>query len=149
MGVAQSFAVGDTSVPQHILIATQGSPFKDALVAGIIDYLRPRGVYVKVIDVTALVGIQPRDWTGIIVVNTWEFHKPQADAKAFIDHVQDKTKLIVVMTSGSGQAKIPGVDVISAASVVTDVPARLAQIRPRLDAVLADRATPQPSPATF
>ena len=149
MGVAQSFVVGDASLPQHILIATQGSPFKDALVAGIVDYLRPRGVYVKIIDVTALPTIQPRDWTGIVVVNTWEFHKPQADAKAFIDHVEDRNKLIVIMTSGSGQAKIPGVDVISAASVVSDVPARLAQITPRLDAVLADRATARPTPSTF
>jgi hypothetical protein len=54
MRVARSFAVGDVSAAQHVLIATQGSAYKDALVAGLLASLKPRPVYVQVIDVSAL-----------------------------------------------------------------------------------------------
>ena len=142
MGVAKSFYVGDASLPQHVLIATQDSPFKDALVDGVIGYLRPRAIYVEVIDVSALPSVHENDWTAIIVTHTWELGKPQTDAKLFVDRIRDKKKLIVVTTSGGGREKIPGVDVISTASVMDNVPARVAEVTARLNALLPQNASP-------
>lgn len=136
MRVAGSFEVGDASQPQHVLIATQGSAFKDALVAGLLASLKSRAVYIRVIDVSALRNVHENEWKAIIITHTWEFGRAQPDARAFVDRVPDKNKLIVVTTSGGGREKMPGIDAISAASVMDDVPARVAEVSARLDAIL-------------
>jgi hypothetical protein len=137
MGVAHSFRAGVPSAAQRVLIASQGSLFKDALVAGIIDHLRSRPVYINVIDVSGLPEVKPSEWNAIILIHTWEYSKPQADARAFIDRLSDRTKIIVVTTSGSGTARMPGVDAISAASVMDEPPMPLATVARRLDAILS------------
>ena len=136
MRVAKPSAVGEQSQPQHMLIATQGSAYKDALVAGIVAALQSRPIYIRVIDVSALRDIQEKEWNAIIIVHTWEFGHAQADAKRFVDRVSNKRKLIVVTTSGSGREKLPGVDAISAASVMDNTPARVTEIVERTNAIL-------------
>jgi hypothetical protein len=54
--------------------------------------------------------------------------------------VHDKTKLVVLTTSGAGGFKLAGVDAISSASRDEDVPAKVEATIDRLDAVLARRA---------
>lgn len=136
MRIAGSFDVGDASRPQHVLIATQGSAFKDAVVAGVVAALQSRPINVHVIDVSALREVRAEDWNAIIILHTWEFGRAQKDASSFADRLRDKGKLIVVTTSGSGREKLPGIDAISAASVMDDTPARVAEITARLDALL-------------
>jgi hypothetical protein len=53
-----------------------------------------------------------------------------------VDRLPDKKRLIVVTTSGGGREKMPGIDAISAASVMDDVPARVAEVTARLDTIL-------------
>lgn len=136
MTVARSFDVGAPSSAQRVLIATQGSPFKDSLVAGIIQHLRSRSVYISVIDVSALPSVRDSDWAAIVLIHTWEYSKPQADAKAFIDRLPDRRRIVVVTTSGSGKERISGVDAISAASLIRDVPTPLTTVTRRIDALL-------------
>jgi hypothetical protein len=139
MHIADSFEVGDPAVPQHLLIATQGSPFKDALVQRIVQHVEPRSVYIKVIDVTALADVQEADWAAIVVIHTWENWNPQADAKAFLDRSRSPHKIIVVTTSGSGRETLPGLDAISAASVMREGPQTFNEVAKRIDALLAPR----------
>jgi hypothetical protein len=137
MRLARAFDAGAPTAAQRVLIATQGSLFKDALVSGIVNHLKSRPVYVSVIDVSGLPKIETSDWNAIVVIHTWEYSKPQADAKAFVDRLSDRGKIIVVTTSGSGAARMPGVDAISAASLMDEPPMQLATISQRLDALLA------------
>jgi hypothetical protein len=137
MGLAGPFTVGNaTAEPQHVLIATQKSAFKDTLVAGLIAYLKPRALYVQVIDISGLPQVRGDQWSAIIVLHTWEFGKPPPVVQTFVDHTRDKARLIVVTTSGSGHARIAGIDAISSASVVRDVPTRLMEILSKLDGLL-------------
>jgi hypothetical protein len=136
MTTARSFDVGTPSSAQHVLIATQGSLFKDALVAGITKHLSSRPIYISVIDVSKLPNVRESDWDAIVLIHTWEYSKPQTDAKAFIDRLHGYNRIVVVATSGSGKASIPGVDVISAASVVSEVPTPLSVVTHRLDELL-------------
>lgn len=136
MSVAKEFEVGDASLSPRVLIATQGSAYKDALVDGIVKHLKTRPAYVKVVDVSALPQVHDDDWNAIVVIHTWERWKPQPDAKAFVARIKDKKKLIVVTTSGSGEEAMPGVDAISGASVLKDVPTQVGRITARLDALL-------------
>jgi len=92
--------------------------------------------YLKVVDVSELPRIYENEWTAIVVLHTWEYGKPQADAAAFVARVGDKRKLIVVTTSGGGKQKMPGTDAISTASERRDVPTRVAEAMRTMDAIL-------------
>lgn len=129
--------IGDLASRQRVLIATQGTVFKDELVAAIIAYLRAKGVSIREIDVSGLPRERAAEWSAVIVLHGWQFGRAPAEVREFVTQVPDKRRLIVITTSGNGHAVLPGVDAISAASVDRDVPSRLAEITPRLDVLLA------------
>jgi hypothetical protein len=137
MAPAASFAVNEPGLPQHVLIATQGSAFKDAIVRGVVERLEQRPLYIQVVDVTGLASIDERDWDAIVVLHTWQLEQPQPDAAAFIARANDRRKVIVLSTSGAGTQKIAGIDAISAASQMTDVASRVAELVARIDSELA------------
>jgi hypothetical protein len=136
MAVARSYTAGDASLPQHVLIVAQGSAFKNELVSGLVKRLASRGVYVQVVDISGLPSVRESEWSAIVLVHTWEFGRPPRDVKAFVDHLSDRHRVFAVTTSGSGRQKMPGVDAISAASVMSDVSARLDEVSARLDVLL-------------
>ena len=136
MDVAESFEVKSPELKNRVLIATQGSEFKDAVVAGIVDHLKQRLVYIKVIDVAALPKVNEDKWNAVVVIHTWENWKPQADAKDYLERVKDLSKVIVLTTSGDGDYKIEGVNAITSASVMIDISARTLDINNRIDSIL-------------
>jgi len=136
MNVTRSFEVTGSPSGPSVLIASQGSDFKDAVVAGLVEHLKRRSAYVKVIDVSALPGIQETRWDAMVVIHTWEMRKPPAAVRVFVDRVRNRDKLLVLTTSGAGDFKMEGVDAISTASKMVDVPARVAEMAKRVDAIL-------------
>ena len=136
MSAARPFEVNDPHSSPRVLIATQGSEFKDAVVAGVVEHLKSRAAYVKVVDVSALPGIDGGGWDAIVLVHTWEMRKPPEEVKIFVDRARGSGKLVVLTTSGAGNFKIDGVDAISSASIVADAPSRAADISQRVDAIL-------------
>ncbi len=128
---------GQPSLPHHVLIATQGSAFKDNLVNALVAQLEARPAYVKVIDVDGLADVDAGAWQAIVIVHSWEFGKPPGVVSDFVARLVDRGKVIDITTSGGGREKLPGVDVISSASVQDEVPALLKEINARLDARLA------------
>ena len=137
MDPAKPFEVNRPDVREHVLIATQGSAFKDAVVHGVVDRLENRPAYVKVIDVASLSDVREADWNAIVVLHTWEMSKPPAAVKAFVDRAQARDKLVVLATSGEGNQHIDGVDTITSASVMAKAPAQADQIVSRVEKVLA------------
>lgn len=137
MSNVTAYEIGSPDAVQRVLIATQGSEFKYALVERLVQQLKERSIYIRVIDVTELPVVRESEWSAIVVVHTWENWRPQKDAASFVERAREKGRLVVVTTSGSGREKMPGVDVISAASELRDVDAAAAQAAARLDAVLA------------
>jgi hypothetical protein len=142
MEPARSYELPGAASAPKVLIATQGSEFKDAVVAGLVDHLKDRRASVKVIDVSALSRTNVDGWNAIVVIHTWELRKPPAAVKAFIERTGDRSKLIVLTTSGAGDFKTEGVDAVSAASRMTDFYARVEEISARVDATLAGEVRP-------
>jgi hypothetical protein len=136
MSTARAFEVNDPRSSPRVLIASQGSEFKDAIVARVVEQLKARAAYVRVIDVSALPGIDDGEWNAIVVLHTWEMRKPPREVQAFVDRARGSGKLVVLTTSGAGDFKIDGVDAMSSASVVADAPSRAEDIRAKLDAIL-------------
>lgn len=136
MRPARPFEVNDPRSSPRVLIATQGSEFKDAVVAGVLEHLKRRAPYIRVVDVAALPGIDPSDWNAIVVIHTWEMHEPPTPVKDFVARTRDSGKLVVLTTSGAGTFKMEGVDAISSASADADALPRAAEITARLDVLL-------------
>jgi hypothetical protein len=115
------------------LIATQGSEFKEAVVAGIVDRLRERPIFIQVVDVAASADANEADWDAVVVLHTIEYGRVPAGVQAFVDRAEDLGKVVVPSTSGGADAKIEGVDAISSASRVSAAPARVSELVARID----------------
>jgi hypothetical protein len=132
MKATKHFEINRPTAKNRILIAMQGSEFKDSLVNDVITELKSKSVYISVIDVSDLSEVKEESWSAIIVIHTWENWKPQEDARLFIEKVKDKDKLIVLSTSGQGSYKIEGVDGITSASKLNEVSNKSKEITERL-----------------
>ena len=136
MEPAVALEIGDPSTQDAVLIATQGSAYKDRLVLDLLDHLRKDSLYVRVIDVSELHAIQAEEWKAIVVLHTWEMWKPQPDAAEFQRKYTDHPGLIVLSTSGSGEEKLDPADGISSASVIEQAPHDADRIAARLRALM-------------
>ena len=145
MDVARAFETTAPESAPRVLVATQGSRFKDAIVAGLVENLQARPAYVKVIDVSQLPTIQEGEWNAIVLLHTWEMGQPPAAVQAFIARTQQRDKLVALTTSGSARERLQDVDAISSASTQADVPARVAEISRRVDAILETSAASERS----
>lgn len=138
MDMVETYEVNPQIQNQNILIATQGSDFKNALVQKIVKHYGSQSIYIKVTDVSNLGKVDESVWNAILILHTWENWEPQPDAKFFLNRVKNKNKVIVLATSSSGyeNLNVEGIDGITGASEMDDVPDKVEEIKNRLDAVL-------------
>ena len=144
MDRAQPFEVNRPEARERVLIATQGSAFKNSVVQAVVDRLAKRPAYVKVIDVASLCEVRESDWSAIVVLHTWEMSKPPEAVKAFVGRTEARDRLVVFATSGKGDQHILGIDTITSASVMDKAPAEADLILTRVEKVLAAQS-PQTS----
>lgn len=121
----------------EVLIATQGSAYKDAVVAQVANGLVERDAHVRIVDVSALKGVDPTAWDAVLVLHTWEYWKPQPDAAAFREQHTGVKNVIYLSTSGSGEERLDPVDGISSASITDDVARDAQQVLERLFPLLS------------
>ena len=138
-GVAESFEVNDPGLPQKVLIASQDSSFKNALVSGIIAELKEKPIYISVVDISALPKINEDDWNAFVVINMCQSSSLQPDVKDYLAQAQKPDRIVLLTTSGSGDWKPEAspVDSMSAASQKVNAEALAAQILERLDTILS------------
>jgi protein tyrosine phosphatase (PTP) superfamily phosphohydrolase (DUF442 family) len=137
MDIVDPFAV-TVKNPQHrLLIATQGSDYKNAVVDRLIDKLKTRSIDIQVIDVSALANVEVNDWSAIVILHTWESWQPQVDAKLFTRRQAIHDKIIIITTSGNGTSKMDGIDAITSASELSDAEQHVVEIVGRLDVIFA------------
>lgn len=134
-GVIEPFEVNSPALGQKVLIASQGSDFKNAVVESLTQYLREKPVYVNVIDVTALAKVIEDEWDAVVLIHTTERWKLQPDVKAYLDRSEDLSKVVLLTTSGSGRWKTKdfNVDVITSASKMSEINSVLKKIISRLN----------------
>lgn len=144
---ATPFEVGKPGMGPTVLIATESTPYKDSVVRGLVDELRPRVGYIRVADVSMLPSLSERDWDAIVVLHGWRAGRAERHARAFVDGSQVRDKLVVLTTSSSGDEKMPGVDAISAASEVERAPADAHNLVEHVERILAAAAVPNAAAA--
>ncbi|MFT5314152.1 MAG: hypothetical protein ACI8Z9_002651 [Paraglaciecola sp.] len=138
MDIAPAITVTVPDAKHHLLIATQGSTYKNNVVEGVIKAAKLRQMTVQVIDVSALSTVDVGDWSAMVILHTWESWEPQMDAKLFAQRHTGQNNIIFLSTSGQGDLAIPGVDAITSASSLADVPKHVAEIVARIDAAITN-----------
>ena len=110
-----------TAAQDRVLVATQNSDFKQAVIQAIRDRLENNSNYIKVIDVKKLPYESTEGYDAVIILNTCMAGRPDPRVESFIDDSTEKEK-IVVLTTGrldSWKPESPRVDAMSSASVMT------------------------------
>ncbi len=113
------FEVNNSNKNAKVLIASQGSRFKDSLVQRILRHYEKDSVYFKVIDAYTLFTVNIDKWDAIVIINTWEYSNPPINMQKFIKNHPDKLdKLIILSTVGSRNIILKDIDVISGESII-------------------------------
>ncbi|MEW7289978.1 hypothetical protein [Aquimarina sp. 2304DJ70-9] len=137
MEEAQQFEVNSKELTQKLLIATQGSEFKDTITNSIVNHYKPDSIFIKVIDVSSLTEVQPENYTAIVLIHTWENWKPPYVVRQFVERSLDhKNKMIVMTTSGNGTYMMSEVDAITGESNLEEAPDFVHKIVARLEPIL-------------
>lgn len=142
-GVIESFDVGNPGLAQNVLIASQGSAFKNAIVESLTTHLKERQLFIKVIDVTTLGEVNEDDWDALVFIHTTEQWKLQPDVEKFLARARDLDKIILLTTSGQGDWKTDKYDVetITSASKKEEMPTLLPALYMKLDKLLQEEST--------
>ena len=122
-GVIEPFKVGSPEAENKILIASQGSDFKDNLLEMLVQELKGENKYLYVVDCTKLGNEVFSDWDVIVIIHSAQIHKMPREAELFLKRSIDLSKVILVTTSGAGDEKIEvfEVDAISTASRISKI----------------------------
>jgi hypothetical protein len=138
MDEATSMEINSPNLEQKILIATQGSEFKDEVTVIISEHYTLKPVFIKVTDVKGLTEIDPNDYNAIIVIHTWENGKPPLVVAEFIErNMVYKEKIVMLSTSGNGSFKMTDVDAISGESILKNAETLSEKVIHKVDAILA------------
>jgi len=142
-GVIESFDVGNPELAQKVLIASQGSDFKNALVESLTTHLEEHQLFIKVIDVTTLGEVNEDEWDALVFIHTTEQWKLQPDVDKFLARARGLDKIILLTTSGQGDWKTDTYDVetITSASKQEEMPTLLPALYMKLDQLLQEETT--------
>jgi tetratricopeptide (TPR) repeat protein len=96
---AEPFVIEAENPSKRILIATQGSDFKNSLVAALCDSLESSPFYIRGMDVGRLETVDERDWDRILIINSFIIWLNK-DVSSFVDSATDTRKVLLLVTSG-------------------------------------------------
>lgn len=138
MDKVSPFQINSPETSQKLLIATQGSAFKDAINSNIINYYQDnQAIYIKVIDVEGLDDVKPENFNALVIMHTWESWKAPMPVEKFIRRLgENQEKIVVLTTSGSGTYKMKEVDALTGESKLESVDYFTDQIIKKLDPLL-------------
>ena len=118
-----SFEVNNSELNTKILIASQGSEFKNALLNNIVYKIDNDSTYIKVIDVSLLNELEPDNWNAVIIINTCIADKINTDVRKYLVKSRNEIPTVLFITAGDGRWKPNNlsVDAISSASRMSKV----------------------------
>lgn len=121
--------VGPLDAPRKILIATQASDFKVAVVAAVIDAFRGDPVYIRVIGFDELLHIPFDPYDAVLVLNTCKAWSVDYRVARLLRRPGDHDRLVLLTTADDPdwEADAGAVDAMTAASATAE-PAATARI---------------------
>lgn len=137
MDTVEPYAIYSSSFKDKLLIASQGSDFKNAVVKGVVTYYENIPLFIRVIDVSGLPQVNPADYDAVLILHTWEYDRPPKTVTQFITENMEYSEMFVVLsTSGEGDNTIQGVDGFAGESIMVDVPGYIDQVVKKIDTIM-------------
>jgi len=120
-GVVEPYQLGNPDARYKVLIASQGSTFKNKLLENLIHQLQGDSLYLSIVDCTSLDGETKTEWDATIIIHTTQIHGMPEAARSFLETSTDLSKVVLVTTSGGGDEAVTefDVDAISTASRIS------------------------------
>ena len=131
---------GDRNCGNRVLIATQQSAFKDAVVAGIVEELDRDSCYVKIIDLKRLTEESIAHYSALVIVTTCKIGRLNRHARKFFKHLPEKDERKIILLTTIGQkydSKMGQVDAIASASKMEKAGAVAESVVGKIRALLA------------
>jgi hypothetical protein len=115
--------IGNENYKKSILIATQPTDFKKAVVAEIIEALKKDVNYIKVIDIKHLKNEPTVAYNAIVIVNTCRAWSLSWKVSRYLEKTAEKEKIILLTTANGEdwQPKDKQVDAVTSASKLNKV----------------------------
>ena len=134
-GIIDPFQVGNPGAENKILIASQGSEFKERLLKDLLEKLESEDKYLYVVDCTALEVENVADWHAVIIIHSAQIHKMPEEAELFLKRATDLSKVMLISTSGAGDDMVEGfdVDAITTASRSENRHSLISWLLPRIE----------------
>jgi len=108
---AEDMEFGNPEFNERVLIATQGSEFKNDVVQRLAEKLSARDIYIKITDVSNLDSIDSDAWADIVILNSNIADKMNTSVRTFLNRVGPSDSIIVITTSGWGDFVPPNLEV--------------------------------------
>jgi len=108
-----------------VLVASQSSDFKNAIIEKLMDSFRKDSIYVKHTGLNELKDESAESYSAIVIINTCIYGSMDSQVDDFLNRYKDNSNIIVLTTSGDGdwlpEKKGREFDAISSASEMTEV----------------------------
>ena len=110
-----------TDSKNRVLIATQKSKFKQAVVSEIRTALNKKSFYIKVVDVKNLRFQGTQDFSAVVIINRAMAGRPDPRVESYIDYEPQKNKIIILTTGilDAWKPETEGVDAMTSASALS------------------------------
>jgi hypothetical protein len=135
--VAEPMEVGSPEMNKKILIATQGSEYKNLMVDTLTARLKGEDLYISVIDISGLNEINQEDWDAEVIIHTTEGWKLPDPVKEYLEGIENPDEVMLLITSGDGGWKPEDckVDVLTSASKVADISEKANSIEEKINSL--------------
>lgn len=105
----------------QLLIANEGSHFKDSVVSVLTQHYSSKPLNIKIIPLSALSQIEPKEYHAIVILHSWYTWKPPPEVEGFVHkHHNCLENIVSFSTSFYGNLKMKELDGITGASKMND-----------------------------
>ncbi|WP_048627024.1 hypothetical protein [Listeria ivanovii] len=117
MDVTETAEVNKSATGSHVLLATQGSKFKDSVIDQVKEEMEGKNVHISIIDTTKLDKVKADDYDKVVLFTTVQSDDIPENVTTFMNDNKDKNiHIAVTADSGNWDDQPNDVDAISEAS---------------------------------
>ncbi|EDN7593768.1 hypothetical protein GPY84_11845 [Listeria monocytogenes] len=117
MDVTENAEINKSATGDHVLLATQGSKFKDSVMDQVKKDMEGKNVHVSIIDTTKLDKVKADDYDKVVLFTTVQSDDIPENVSTFMNDNKDKSiHIAVTADSGRWDDKPKDIDAISEAS---------------------------------
>ncbi|EHF2867631.1 hypothetical protein J0953_000067 [Listeria monocytogenes] len=117
MDVTENAEINKSATGDHVLLATQGSKFKDSVMDQVKKDMEGKNVHVSIIDTTKLDKVKADDYDKVVLFTTVQSDDIPENVTTFMNDNKDKSiHIAVTADSGRWDDKPKDIDAISEAS---------------------------------